>query len=235
MDGTIVHGVQLLGSTRSDTPTAYYTPTSGIGRVLTLLGHHKRPLRVGVIGLGAGTLATYGRTGDTFRFYEINPQVVAIARDQFTFLGSSGATVEIVLGDARLALEREAPQRFDVLAIDAFSSDAIPVHLLTLQALSLYRTHLCPGGVIAIHVTNKFLDLVPVVLDLAAAEKLEAIVIHDPEGSLEWAFESTWVLLAGEGGLLEKTELRQAAEPGRAPPGRRLWTDDFSALVGLFK
>jgi len=235
VDGTIVHGIQLLGPAQSDTPTAYYTRTSGIGRVLAVLGRSKRPLRVGVVGLGAGTLAAYGRRGDTFRFYEINPQVVAIARNEFRFLESSAATLDTVLGDARLSLEREAPQSFDVLAIDAFSSDAIPVHLLTREALALYRTHLRPGGVIAFHVTNRFLDLVPVVLDLAAAERLQALVIHCPQGSREWALESTWVLLAVEGGILDDPELRQAAEPGRAPPGRRPWTDDYSALLGLFK
>jgi SAM-dependent methyltransferase len=235
VDGTIVHGVQLLGSAERDIPTTYYTTRSGVGRLLTLLGHEQRPLRVGLIGLGAGTLATYGRTGDTFRCYEINPQVVAVARGQFTFLKSSAATIETALGDARLTLEREAPQRFDVLAVDAFSSDAIPVHLLTREAIALYRRHLRPGGVIAFHLTNKFLDLEPVVLDLAAAQKLEALVVHDPGGPDEWAFENTWVLLATEGGILGDPQLRQVAEPLQAPPGRRLWTDDFSTLVGLFK
>ena len=135
-----------------------------------------KPLKVGVIGLGTGTLAYYGAKGDVYRFYDINPAVMTIAQRDFTYLQDSDATIELVLGDARLSLEREPPQQFDVLVIDAFSSDAIPVHLITAEALGVYLRHMKPGGVIAFHVTNRFLNLVPVVAGLADAHR----TVHDP-------------------------------------------------------
>src|SRR5205807_5602010 len=131
------------------------------------------PLRVGVVGLGAGTLAAYGRTGDVFRFYDINSDVVELARSEFTFLKDSRAKVEVALGDARLSLEREPAQNFDVLALDAFSSDAIPVHLLTVEAFKTYLRHLKPDGVLAVHISNRYLDLVPVVQQAARHLSLE--------------------------------------------------------------
>jgi hypothetical protein len=135
----------------------------GIGRLLEMMHPRIEPLRVGMIGLGAGTLATYGSKGDVYRIYDINPAVIIIANRDFTFLRDSDATIETPLGDARLKLEREAPQQFDVLAVDAFSSDAIPVHLITSEAVAIYKRHIKPGGVIAFHVTNRFLNLIPVV------------------------------------------------------------------------
>ncbi len=149
-------------------PTTYYTGTSGIGRLLESRHPTLTPLKVGVIGLGTGTLAVYGARGDVYRFYEINPDVITVAQRDFTYLRDSDATIELQLGDARLSLEREPAQQFDVLAIDAFSSDAIPVHLITSEALAIYRRHMKPGGIIAFHVTNRFLNLVPVVEGLAA-------------------------------------------------------------------
>src|SRR5207248_4401523 len=160
--GTIVHGKQFLDPDRRGLPTSYYGPRSGIGLALLDARAHG-PLRVGVVGPGAGTLAAYGRAGDVFRFYDINSGVVELARSEFTFLKDSPAKVEVALGDARLSLERERPQNFDVLALDAFSSDAIPVHLLTVEAFKTYLRHLKPGGVLAVHISNRYLDLVPVV------------------------------------------------------------------------
>ena len=125
--------------------------------------------RAGVIGLGVGTLAAYGRAGDSFRFYELNPAVIQVASTYFRFLNESAAATEVVAGDGRLALEREPPQNFDVLILDAFSGDSIPVHLLTRQAFEVYFRHLRPGGIVAVHVTNRYLDLAPVVDALAAA------------------------------------------------------------------
>ena len=158
MHGTILHGNQYLDRSFAAQPTTYYTNTSGIGRLLEVLHPRAEPLKVGVIGLGTGTLATYGAKGDIYRFYDINPAVIAVAQRDFTYLSDSDATIETALGDARLSLEREPPQKFDVLAIDAFSSDAIPVHLITAEALAIYRKHMKPGGVIAFHVTNRFLE-----------------------------------------------------------------------------
>lgn len=231
--GTIMHGNQYLAPQLRREPTSYYTATSGIGRVLESLHPRLEPVRVGVIGLGTGTLATYGATGDSFRFYDINPAVVQLARSEFTYLADSDAHVDTVLGDARLSLEREPPQQLDVLAIDAFSSDAIPVHLITVEALDVYRRHVKPGGVIAFHVTNRYLDLVPVVQALAQARGLRAVWIDD-EGDGAMASRSDWVLLS-DGGILDRPRIAEAAKPIVAHPGWRLWTDDFNNLFQVLK
>ena len=131
MHGVIMHGEQYLARDRRDEPTTYYGPAAGVARAIKVSQSASASARIGVIGLGAGTLATYGRPGDVYRFYEINPQVIDIARREFSFLSDSGAKIEVVLGDARLNMEREPSQQYDVLAIDAFSSDSIPVHLIT--------------------------------------------------------------------------------------------------------
>jgi SAM-dependent methyltransferase len=231
--GTILHGTQYLAPELRDTPTSYYTPTSGIGRLLESTNPSVTPIKVGVIGLGAGTLAAYGAKGDVYRFYDINPGVLAIARRDFSFLQDSDATIEVVLGDARLSLEREPSQNFDVLAIDAFSSDAIPVHLITSQALAIYRRHMKPGGVIAFHVTNRFLNLAPVVEALARAQGMHAIQIADsPEAP---ASNSDWVLLSDSAASLDRPELVEVAKQIEVRSDWRLWTDDFNNLVQVLK
>jgi SAM-dependent methyltransferase len=231
--GTIVHGTQYLSADLREEPTTYYTPTSGIGRLLETLHPSLTPLKVGVIGLGTGTLATYGAKGDVFRFYDINPGVLRIAQRDFTFLQDSDATIELALGDARLSLEREADQKFDVLVIDAFSSDAIPVHLITSQALGIYLRHMKPGGVIAFHVTNRFLNLAPVVEGLARAHQLQVIQIADsPESP---ASSSDWLLLSARRESLDKPELTEVAKEIETRPDWRLWTDDFNNLVQVLK
>src|SRR5258708_14829934 len=156
--GTIIHGKQFLEADRRDWPTSYYGKGSGIG--LALLDSGERgPLRVGVVGLGAGTLAAYGRSGDAFRFYDLNPKVVDLAPSEFTFLEDSRAPPEVALGDARLSLEREPDQNFDVLALDALSSDAIPVHLLTREAFGTYLRPLTRGVIRALHLSHRQTDL----------------------------------------------------------------------------
>jgi hypothetical protein len=233
--GTIVHGTQYLAPPLRREPTSYYTRTSGIGRLLELLHPSLTPLKVGVIGLGAGTLATYGAKGDVFRFYDINPDVVRIARRDFSFLEDSDATIEIVLGDARLSLEREPDQKFDVLAIDAFSSDAIPVHLITSQALGIYRRHMNWGAVIAFHVTNRFLNLVPVVEGLAREQGMYVIHIEDNAPNSP-ASRSDWVLLSDRRESLDKPELMESAKLWiEVRRDWRLWTDDFNNLVQVLK
>ena len=232
--GTILHGTQYSSPALRREPTTYYTRESGIGRLIESLHPRVEPLKVGVIGLGAGTLAVYGSKGDTYRFYDINPDVIDIARRDFTYLSDSEATIELPLGDARLSLEREPPQRFDVLAIDAFSSDAIPVHLITSEAMAIYKRHMKPDGVIAFHVTNRFLDLVPVVEALARAHGLEIIHIVD-DGSGRLASRSDWVLLSASKAALEKPALAEASVEVRSRPNWRLWTDDFNNLVQVLK
>ncbi len=234
MHGSIRHGTQYLAPELRRLPSSYYTATSGIGRLLEALHPRLAPLRVGVIGLGTGTLAAWGSKGDVYRFYDINPEVIAIAKRDFTFLSDSEATVDVVLGDARLQLEREPPQRFDVLAVDAFSSDAIPVHLITSEAVALYKRHLAPGGVIAFHVTNRYLDLAPVIEALARANGLHARYFVD-EGEAPMASPSNWVLLCENPETLDRPELAKYSTPIERRDDWRLWSDDYNNIFQVLK
>jgi len=164
--GTITHGIQFMPPEKRSWPTAYFAPHSGIGIAIAIAQLPVEPRRIGIVGLGAGTMAAYARQGDHYTDYEINPQVEEIARNEFSFLSDSQGKVEIKIGDGRLLLEREKNHQFDLLAIDAFSGDSIPIHLLTLEAKNLYFSHLKPGGILAVHVPNLYLDL-PQVLDKA--------------------------------------------------------------------
>ncbi|WP_151638000.1 spermidine synthase [Noviherbaspirillum aerium] len=230
--GVIRHGKQFLDPQRSREPTSYYGRESGIGLAIRHAG--EAPRRVGLIGMGAGTLAAYGRAGDVYRFYEINPQVIDIATRDFSFLRDSRARIETVLADARLALEKEAPQQFDVLAVDAFSGDAIPVHLLTREAMAIYRRHLRPGGVLAFHVTNRYLKLAPVVRQLADEQGLASVLIHD-DGMLSTRHKTDWVLVSQDAAALRHPALAKASVPIGDIPGLRPWTDDFNNLFQVLK
>jgi len=236
--GTIMHGTQYMEPVFRRRPTTYYTTTSGIGLLLEVLHPTVRPLKVGVIGLGTGTLAAYGAIGDVYRFYDINPQVMRIAQQDFTYLQDSDATIQLVLGDARLSLERELAQgqsqQFDVLVIDAFSSDAIPVHLITTEALDVYLKHMKPGGVIAFHVTNRFLNLVPVVQGLVSAHGLYMIHIAD-QGEDSLASRSDWLLLSTRRESLDYPALTEAATEVEVRKDWRLWTDDYNNLFQVLK
>jgi hypothetical protein len=234
MHGTILHGSQYLQPDLARRPTTYYTQTSGVGRALESMHPTTRPLKVGVIGLGAGTLATYGSKGDIYRFYDINPAVIVIANRDFTYLKDSEAIIQTPLGDARLNLEREAPQGFDLLAIDAFSSDSIPVHLLTNEALTVYVKHMKPGGIIAFHLTNRFLDLIPVVRQLADAQHLFSVLVAD-EGDEGVASRSDWVLLSDREASLQVPQIADAASVVPAREELRLWTDDFNNIIQIIK
>ena len=228
--GWVTHGDQYPYGRWRRTPTTYFGDTSGIGR--TLLALQQPGVRVGVVGLGTGTIAAYGRPGDTYRFYEINPAVIKIAQHDFTYLKDSAARIEIVLGDARLNLEREPSQQFYVLAVDAFSGDAIPLHLLTSEAVTVYLKHLKPRGVIAFHVTNGFLDLAPVVQQLADAHGLKVAYIDERESG---RFASKWVLLTRDQAFLDLSDIKDAASPIQSRRSGRLWTDDFSNLLQVLK
>jgi hypothetical protein len=232
--GTIMHGNQYRDPVLRKEPTTYYTATSGVGRAIESMHPRVEPLKVGVIGLGTGTIATWGAKGDVYRFYDINPSVVEFAKRDFSYLADSEATIETPLGDARLVLEREAPQGFDVLAIDAFSSDAIPVHLITLEALSIYRKHMKPSGIIAFHVTNRFLDLVPVVEALAHAQGLHTAFVSD-NGDHHMASRSDWVLIASDPKALAHPAIADATTPIEPRRDWRVWTDDFNNLVQVLK
>jgi len=230
--GNIMHGKQYLAPDLKAEPTSYYTRSSGIGRLIESLHPRKDPIKVGIIGLGTGTIAAYGSKGDTYRFYDINPGVIEIAQREFSFLKDSDATIELPLGDARLKLEREAPQGFDVLAIDAFSSDAIPVHLITREAVEVYLKHMKPQGVIAFHVTNRYLDLVPVVEGIANELGLAVLWMSDEGGDL-LGNSSSWVLLAkDQAHLAGLADAATSFEPRR---DWRVWTDDFNNILQVLK
>lgn len=229
--GAILHGDQYLDPPYNRSATTYYKAKSGVGRIL-LLKEKLNPdvsRKVGIIGLGTGTIAAYGNKGDVFRFYDINPEVVTIANRDFTYLRETAATVEISVGDARLNLEREPIQNFDVLAIDAFSSDSIPVHLITLDAVDIYQKHMKPDGVIAFHVSNRFLDLKPVVQMIAEKRGLHVAWVRDTyeDGSTT----SDWVLLTKARNLLLKPDILEGTFIIPPEPGWRVWTDDFNNIV----
>ena len=190
---------------------------------------------MGVIGLGIGTLATYGKPGDHYTFYEINPQVIELAQRDFYFLRDSAAKVNIVLGDARLSLERQAPQGFDVLAVDAFSGDAIPVHLLTREAFELYFHHLKPDGVLAVHISNNYLNLRPVVARAAAWLRKPAILVVNEDDKANGIYRSSWVLIAANADFFEAPEIKRAAQPLPSAAHVKLWTDDYSNLFVILK
>ena len=240
--GNTIHGAQFLGLGERNVPTTYYGPTSGVG--LALLNHPRRDpgLQVGALGLGIGTIAAYGQPGDLYRFYEINPLVIQLAQGQggyFTYLQDTKAKVEIIPGDARLSLEAELAsgqvQPYDVLVLDCFSNDAIPVHLLDEQAFALYIQFLKPDGILAVHITNGYLDLVPVVWKLADRFQLGRVFIDDP-GDGKYTSASSWVLLSRDPSLLAIPAIASRARPmaGYAT-SLRLWTDEYSNLFQILK
>jgi hypothetical protein len=231
--GTITHGEQYLNPKFAGRPTTYYGRNSGVGRAIRQI-QESGPVRVGVIGLGTGTLAAYGRAGDYFRFYEINPLVLRLAKTQFTYLQLCKAHVDVALGDARLSLEREQPENFDVIAVDAFSSDAIPIHLLTREAFVLYFRHLKETGVLAVHVSNKHLDLTPVV-KLAAVSLQKDVRLVDTEDEPDDVFGSTWMLVTGAPNYFQQPLMRTAAIAVPRSDSVRLWTDDYSNLFRILK
>ena len=234
--GAIMHGEQYLHESLRAKPTTYYHPESGIGAALGSLG--ERPARVGVIGLGAGTLAAYGRAGDVYRFYEIDEEVMQVAMREFTYLRDSKAKIELVRGDARLALEREVAQRFDVLAVDAFSSDAIPVHLITREALGVYLRHVAPDGIVAFHVSNRFLDLIPVVARLAQELGVHVVLVRDDPDEEEDPRRSRtdWVLVSRDAAALARPAiLERNPQEIEDRTDWRTWTDDYSNLIQILK
>ncbi|MCU1330569.1 MAG: integral rane protein-like protein [Bryobacterales bacterium] len=233
--GTIDHGEQFLWPQNQRFATTYYARQSGVGLAIQTL-QNEGPMNVGVIGLGAGTLATYARPVDHYTIYEINPAVLEIANTQFTYLRFCMAPKEVVMGDARLSLEREPSHQFDVLAVDAFSGDAIPVHLLTREAYALYWKHLKPDGVLAVHVSNRYLSLAPVV-EIGAKEfgkqaKNIAFEPNDRDSTEETT--SDWVLVTSRPGFFDHVEYKNA-EIIKPVKGLKMWTDDYSNLYRILR
>jgi hypothetical protein len=227
--GTINHGEQILDPLRKRWPTTYYGPDSGVGLSIKYF-QDKGPIRYGVIGLGTGTLSTYARKGDYCRIYDINPLIMDIARTQFSFVPESPGKIDTVLGDARLSLERDAPQNFDVLAVDAFSSDSIPIHLLTREAFLVYWKQLKPDGVLAVHVSNRYLNLEPIVHLAAESMGKETAFISSEEDLSSDVFTSDWVLVTSRPGFLDGEPIRSARSDPSSRPHIRMWTDDYSNL-----
>jgi spermidine synthase len=232
--GVIEHGEQFLDPRFALHPTAYYAENSGVGLAIRAL-MTRGALHIGMIGLGTGTLLAYGRSSDRFAIYEINPDVIRIARADFTFLSGSPAVSRIVAGDARLSLRNEPPQEFDLLAVDAFSGDAIPVHLLTREAFELYRGHLKPEGVLAVHVTNRYLALAPVVAMSGMATAEKAMMVSSAAYPERGELASDWVLVTARAGFFDLPEIAAAARPIEVKFGAQTWTDDYSNLFRAFR
>ncbi len=232
--GAINHGEQALRDEYRRMPITYFCPDSGIGRAMRAQADGSR--RIGILGLGSGTLAAYARLGDTLRIYEINPLVPAIARSQFTYLRDTPARVEIVLGDGRLSLEAEAPQQFDLLVMDAFSGDSVPVHLVTREAFRSYFRHLKPGGILAVNITNKYLDLEPV-MERGASEfgRIALVYPYTPPPEDFLCFACSWTLILDRAAAHAHPELLEDAKLLRRERWFRAWTDDFSNMFSILK
>jgi hypothetical protein len=237
--GTINHGSQLMSDSLRYVTTSYYGENSGVGRAIRAV-HERGPARIGSIGLGAGVLSNYGKKGDYLRIYEINPLVPGIAQGWFTFYPHSEADKAIVMGDARLSLERQlaetGSQQYDVLSVDAFSSDAIPIHLLTREALALYFKHLKPNGILALHISNRYLDLAPVCAAGADYFHKEARTVNDDGEGGSYLSSSTWVLLTSAPDWFQAASFSDAEmNKTTVPAGFRPWTDDYSNIVQILR
>ncbi len=238
LHGSIVHGGQLLGDDFKNTASDYFGPTSGYGRLFASLPADK-PRNIGVIGLGAGVIAAYGRAGDTLVFYEISPKVVDLAKREFTFLKDTHAKTELVMGDGRLSLEREAPRKYDILGIDAFSGDSIPMHLVTREAMQVYVKHLAENGVIVFQTTNRYVNLMPVIKRLAAEVGMEAVLVSDSpdhaNGPEYWYSSTDQVIVTKNKALLEAPRLKEAIAPIEDSKTLPTFTDHHHNLFRILK
>lgn len=244
--GNILHGVQFVDGPLQMEPTSYYGHDSGVG--VAVLNHPKRAqdpypgIHIGVVGLGTGSVAVYGKERDTVTYYEINPEVVRLSDEWFSYRKNSPAKQVLVMGDARIQMERQleqtGPQNFDVLVIDAFSSDAIPMHLLTVESVELYKQHLAPGGIICVHVSNNHLELIPVARGIAEATKMQPLLISgdEPADNYQQLSYCTWVLITNNDEFVNDPLVQ--VETDRWPklnPSRIVWTDDYGALLPILK
>jgi len=231
--GTITHGIQFRSPDKRLWTTTYFSPQSGIGLAMQSLPDG--PRRIGIIGLGAGVMAAYARLGDYFTYYEINPQVEEIALKQFSFLSDSLGRVDIKTGDGRLLLEREEKGEFDLIAIDAFSGDSIPIHLLTIEAIELYFSRLKPNGILAFHVSNLYLDIPQVINKAGKTLGKQALVIVNQEDDARNIFQAEWVLMVSNPSVFNTPEIIKAGKKVVPKPGLRLWTDNYSNLFQIFQ
>ena len=229
--GVINHGWQYVDPKLRRQPISYFGPGSGIAKALAF--YEGRPRRIGIIGLGVGSFTAWGREGDYIRIYELDPDVVKIAREQFWYLGDSPARIDVVIGDGRLNIERDAPQNFDLISVDAFSSDAIPVHLLTREALRAYRRHLAPGGVIVYNVTNRFVNLPPLIKLTAESEGMQILQMDDSPEDEKYSGTS-YVLVTANDRLVADKRFA-GAEQIEPIKGLEPWTDSFNNLFKVVR
>ncbi len=233
--GRICHGSQSMNPAERYLPLMYYSPSSGIGMVMKTYPHGEGGRRIAVVGLGTGAMAAWGEPGDFMRFYEINPQIDELAQSLFTYLPDSRAKTEVVLGDARLSMEREPPQNYDIVVLDAFSGDAVPTHLLTREAFAVYKKHLKPNGVIAVNVTNRYLELHPVVHRLALDAGLNAALVMTPATPNEMVADAHWMILTTNPTILENKDIAEANVLPPTTPHVSLWTDDFCSVLEVLR
>jgi len=232
--GVVTHGEQFLNPDLAKKPTTYYIEKAGVGRAILFKAQQLGSINVGVVGLGVGTLATYGRANDFYKFYEINPQVIELAEKNFTYLSDTKAKTEMVLGDARIQLANEPANKFDVLVIDAFSGDSIPVHLLTLEAFEEYFRHLKPNGILAVHITNWYFDLAPVIKTAADHLRKDARVVYLARDSEAKTYRSHWALISSDKEFFASANMTDAKSISR-DPSFRAWRDGYSSLLSVFK
>jgi SAM-dependent methyltransferase len=232
----IEHGAQYVDPPRSGDPITYYARNSGVGLAADFF---KQPSRhIGVVGLGTGTMAAYTRRGDMLRYYEINPLILKIANEQFSYLENArtnGVDVAIRMGDARLSLTADESERFDLLVIDAFSGDAIPVHLLTREAVALYLKRLKPDGILAIHTSNTYLDLNPVVKMLADDAGCDWRLISNSDDDHKLIDAADWMLLTRNQDFLLKLDETTLQDSVEVPANLRVWTDDYNNLFQILR
>jgi SAM-dependent methyltransferase len=242
--GTTLHGVQSRLAGEALLPVSYYARRSGVGHALASAPILYGPgARVGVVGLGAGTLACYALPGQEWRLFEIDPEMVRLARTHFSFLRGCAPTARIIIGDARISLSREPPHRLNLIAVDAFSSDAVPMHLLTREALGVYRRAMTPDGLLVMHVSNRYLDLEPVLAAAAKADGWSAAILEYVPTVDEMAHNMTlsiWVAMSPRRDMLER--LRQASgtdaylwRPLKPRPGFAGWTDDHASILPVLE
>ena len=238
--GRITHGFQFASPDLATKPTSYFGPLSGLALALRNFPRQENQ-RIGLLGLGVGTIAAYGKPGDYLRIYEIDPQVTAIAAKPFTYLARSPAKIDIVMGDGRLSLEHEPPQNFDFIIMDAFSSDAVPVHLLTKEAFAIYQRQLKPDGAIIVNISNRYLDLRPVVENAARAFGFLVHQIECEDGASDeeegawWLYGSTFMILSKNQEFMANPRLTAAASPPAGPNSIPLWTDDYTSMFRVLK
>lgn len=233
--GRILHGLQYLHPKYERLATTYFTDRGGAGMTLANYPRRKgKGLKIGVVGLGVGTLAAWTLPGDTIRYYEINPAVERMAREYFTYLGKSAGRGEVALGDGRLVLEAEPPQGFDVLVLDAFNNDSPPVHLLTRESFGIYLRHLKPEGALAVNITSKYINFIPVISELAGAFRLPWTTVIDY--NREDAFNRTvsfWAILTRNPSLQQNEALNAASSQPEVRRRVPLWTDDYTSLFDI--